>query len=128
MSPRSTFQSCGSSSSCVAFSARPDARVFELGAADELLAEVGAEPRLGVALERAELDDREDPPATADALAAVEDRQAARDGDGDGADDEPERKRQQPEDEREEDVEDAQLEVHAPLRRRARQRLEARDE
>ena len=41
---------------------------------------------------------------------------------------EPERQREHAEEEREDDVEDAQLEVDAPLRRRPRERLEARDE
>ena len=46
--------------------------------ADELLAEVRAEPRLRVSFERAELQHREDAAAPADALAAVEDRPPAR--------------------------------------------------
>src|SRR5262249_46603191 len=102
-------------------------RVLELGATHELLAEVRAEPGLCVPLQRAELDDREHPSAAADALAAIEHRQAA----GERADDrehEPDRHRDDPEEQREEDVEDSQLDIDTSLRRGSCQRLEARDE
>ena len=48
MSPRRTFQNCGSSSSCVARSQRAELRGLGARALDELLAEVAAEPALGV--------------------------------------------------------------------------------
>src|SRR5690242_5190786 len=51
-------------------------RVLRLGPADELGAEVGAEPGLGVRPERPELDDREEVPVPTDTLAAIEDRPA----------------------------------------------------
>ena len=44
MSPRSTFQSCGTSSRWIVAQRPPDPRHLFLGAARELLAEVGAEP------------------------------------------------------------------------------------
>jgi len=59
MSPRSTFQSCGSSSSWAARRRRPT-RVVE--------------PLLGAAAQRSELEHLEDAPVSADALAAVEQR------------------------------------------------------
>jgi hypothetical protein len=48
-------------------------------ALDELLAEVGAEPFLGVRAQRPELEHLEDAPAAPDALAPVEERSSARD-------------------------------------------------
>ena len=117
MSPRSTFQSCGISSSCDAFSQRPIARVLGLGQSHELLAEVRPEPRLGVALQRAELEHREE--------AAVRGRRARR---GRGPAGRSSRARRSaitratgssssPKTRREEDVERAQLDVGAPPRR-----------
>ena len=78
MSPRSTFQSCGSSSSCGGPQPAADARRLLARALDELLAEVRAEPFLGAAAQRAELEHLEDAAVAADALAAVEQRPAAR--------------------------------------------------
>ena len=74
MSPRSTFQSWGTSSSCDARSQRPSP-VTSVG---RPLVELGAvplaEPRLGTGSQRPELPHREDAAVAADPVAAVEDR------------------------------------------------------
>ena len=97
-------------------------------ALDELLAEVRAEPLLGAAPQRAELEHLEEAAAAADALAAVEQRPAAR---------RHERERDQRRSAARgragrspanEDVERAQLEVDAPFRRPADERREPLDE
>ena len=73
MSPRRTFQSCGTSSSCDARSQRPSrvissgVRAVELGAVRWPSRDLGAGPQ------RAELAHREDASVAADPLAAVED-------------------------------------------------------
>jgi hypothetical protein len=105
----------------------PDLRVLELGPLHELLPEERAQPRLRVALQRAELDDCEQAAAASDALAPIEDGKAARRGD-DRCDHEPDSHGDDAEEEREEDVQDPQLDVDVPLRRRSGERLEARDE
>ena len=107
--------------------AAADARRLLARALDELLAEVRAETLFGPAAQRAELEHLEDAAVAAHALAAVEQRPAAR---------RDERERDQPdqrrEDEQEEpgdqDVENAQLEVDAPFRRPADERREPLDE
>src|SRR5436309_5604633 len=104
-----------------------DPRELPLRTADELLAEVGAEPRLGAALQRPELVHREDVRAPADAFAAIEDRPPACDeheyGDGDG-DRQREGREQRPDD----DVERTQDDVARPRRRLERELAVAADE
>jgi len=104
-----------------------DPRVLELRPAHELVAEVRPEPVLGVALERPELDDREQASAAPDPLAAVQDGKAGARRD-DRGDDEPEGEHDHAEADREYDVEETQLEVDPALRRGARELLESRDE
>ena len=91
------------------------ARVLGLGTGDELGAEVRAEARLGIRLQRPELEHREDAAASADALPAVEDRPASgrRDGERDRGG---ERQRDEQEECGEEDVERAEDDVAAALR------------
>ena len=79
MSPRRTFQSCGSSSSCEARRKRPSVRRLLRHARGQLLAVGAAEPALRVRPQRAELPHREDAAVASHALAAVEDRPAGRD-------------------------------------------------
>ena len=102
-------------------------RELLLGAPHELLAEVRAEARLGVGLQRPELQHEEDAPAAPDALAAVEDRAAAR-REQDERDRDGERKRDDEEERREDDVEQAQEDVSRSGRRSARQLAVAADE
>ena len=110
MSPRSTFQSCGISSSCDAFSQRP-IRVYSASVRRTSSSpRYGPEPRLGVALERAELQHREEVRAAPDALAAVEDRAAAREQDREG-DQAADRQEEQPEERREAGRRGAELDV-----------------
>jgi hypothetical protein len=90
-------------------------------------AEVRAEPLLRARTERAELEHLEDLPVLAHALAAVEDRPAARHEDGQ-ADQRDERRGEDQEKAGKHDVQHTQLEVDPPLRRPAHQRREALDE
>src|SRR5439155_21645881 len=94
---------------------------------DELGAEVRAEPFLRARAGRPELEHLEDPAVLPDALAAVEDRPAARREDGQ-ADQRDQRRGEEQEQRGEQDVERAQLEVDAPLRRAADYCRKALDE
>ena len=116
MSPRRTLKNCGSSSSCVALSQRPIGVNSAFVACDELLAEMRAEPPLGAAPQRPELEHREDAPSAADALAAVEDGRPARHDDGE-RDDQRDRERDDEEERREHDVERAERGVAWASRR-----------
>src|SRR6266516_3445576 len=94
---------------------------------NELRAEIRAEPFLGAAPERAELEHLEDPAVAADALAPVEEREAGGEQEAD-PDQDQQREGDQEEEAREKDVEQSQLDVDAALRRAADEAGEALDE
>ena len=96
----------------------PDRRELRFRALHELLAELRADPAFGPAPQRPELEHREDAPAAADALAAVENGRPAR-HDDDQRNEEREREREDEQRRREHDVE--RTEHRVP---RARRRLE----
>ena len=97
------------------------------GALDELWAEVRAEPFLGAAAERPELEHREDAAVAADALASVEERPSA--GQHERRRDQPEeRQRDQQEERRKDDVEDAELEIDPTFLRAADENGESLNE
>ena len=89
----------------------PDPRVLELGPADELLAEVGPEPRLGIAASACGTSaSGRSAPRGPTRSPRVEDGPAARDQHEHG-DDRRDREQQQPEEQGEDDVERPQLDV-----------------
>ena len=75
-----------------------------------------AEPALGAAPQRPELEHREDTPALAHALAAVEDRRPAREDDGE-RDEQGDRESEDEQRRREHDVEHAQTHIARAIRR-----------
>jgi hypothetical protein len=93
-----------------------DRRELGLGPADELLAEVRAEPAFGVAAQRPELQHREDASTAPDSLAAVEDGRAARQ-EHDERDDEGDREGAEQKDRGQRQIERAQENVAPPSRR-----------